>query len=71
MSGQNLITAYDERQRCCVLDDQGRRCPQRSRFWVGSNGVDDYTHVCGDHVLDVKQEGDAVFPLDANGEPPR
>jgi hypothetical protein len=58
-----LITAPDEQERCCVLDKGGNRCPQKSRFWVGSNGIDDYTHVCGDHVQDVKRPGDAINKL--------
>lgn len=64
MTVPNLITVPDERQRCCVLDDDGNRCPQKSRFWVGANGVDDYTHVCGDHVDAVKRDGDAVHRLE-------
>jgi hypothetical protein len=59
-----LITAHDERDRCCLLDDAGNRCPQPARFWVGANGVDDYTHVCGDHVEDVKRDGDVVVRLE-------
>jgi hypothetical protein len=59
----NLVTAHDEGERCCVLDEAGSRCPQPSRFWVGANGVDDYTHVCGDHVADVVRPGDAIHKL--------
>lgn len=63
MTVPNLVTAPDERTRCCVLDDKGQRCPQKSRFWVGANGIDDYTHVCGDHVESVKRDGDVVEKL--------
>lgn len=63
MSVHNLVTAPDEGDRCCVLDDHGIRCPQKSRFWVGSNPLDDYTYVCGDHVEAVKRDGDEVFRL--------
>jgi hypothetical protein len=66
MKNPPLITSSDERERCCVLGENGSqesRCPQPSRFWVGKNGVDDYTHVCGDHVEDVRQEGDTVVKL--------
>ena len=63
MKYNHLVAAPDERQRCCVLDDAGNRCPQHSRFWVGANGLDDYTHVCGDHVEDVKRDGDSVVEL--------
>jgi hypothetical protein len=59
-----VVTASDEKERCCVLDDKGEnRCTQKARFWVGKNGLDDYTHVCGDHVEDVKAEGDRVYRL--------
>lgn len=62
MNDPNCLTAPDECQ-CCVLDDKGNRCLQRLRFWVGTNDVDDYTCVCGDHVQDVKQTSDAVVKL--------
>ena len=60
MNNPKLITAPNESEQCCLLNDKGERCPQRSRFWVGANGVDDYTYVCGDHVNDVKRDGDVV-----------
>ncbi len=60
----NLVTAPDEQSRCCVLDDQGNRCPNRSKFWVGKNWIDDYTHACQDHLESVKTEGDVVQELD-------
>ena len=48
----HLVTAADERQRCCVVVD-GHRCEQASVFRVASSddALDDYTYVCGDHVL--------------------
>jgi hypothetical protein len=58
-----LITAPDEQGRCCLLDGNGERCRQPSRFWVGSSGVDDYTHVCGDHVAAVARLDDIVVPF--------
>lgn len=60
----DLVAAADEKQRCCVSDNKRNRCPQKSRFWIGSNGVDDYTHVCGDHVADVQRDGDEVVKLE-------
>jgi hypothetical protein len=63
MNTPNLVTAEDEQERCCLLNDAGARCSQRARFWVGANGLDDYTHVCGDHVEDVKREGDVVVKV--------
>lgn len=59
-----LITAHDERERCCVLDDQGGRCPNPSAFWVGTReSWDDYTYSCGSHLADVRRPGDAVVSL--------
>ena len=46
---------------CCVVD-----CSQRARWWVGpgnSNGLDDYTEVCADHVENVKGDYDVVCVL--------
>jgi hypothetical protein len=57
--GPDLVTGPDEQQRCCVVRN-GSRCEQPSRFWVGTQPVDDYTYVCGDHVQDVKRAGDTV-----------
>jgi hypothetical protein len=58
----NLINAPDEEHRCCVLDDHGNRCPNKTVFWVGTNGVDDYTYCCTDHLDAVKRAGDTVRP---------
>jgi len=60
----DLITAPDEQQRCCVLDADGNRCPKRSRYWVGTNGVDDYTHTCAEHLDSVRRPEDTVRELD-------
>jgi hypothetical protein len=57
-----LITSRDERRRCCLIFG-GRRCANPSEFWVGTNGIDDYTHVCGPHLGWVRREGDVVEPL--------
>ncbi len=60
--GPQLVTAHDERQRCCVILKDGKRCPQRTRFWVGepTSGYDDYTLVCIDHLEAVRRPGDVV-----------
>lgn len=51
-------------ERCCViLDASGKRCAGLARYWVGCNGVDDYTHVCDNHVEDVLCEGDIMLNL--------
>lgn len=59
----DLITAPDEQSRCCILDDQGNRCPNKSEFWVGKNDVDDYTHACSAYLEEVTCEGDIVQEL--------
>jgi len=46
---------------CCVIG-----CGQQAYFWAGpsdTNGIDDYTEVCADHIVDVKGESDIVAPL--------
>lgn len=58
-----LITAPDEQQRCCVLNDNGERCLKRSKFWVGTQPIDDYTHVCAEHLQSVKRPEDTVVEL--------
>lgn len=63
MNNPKLITAPDERVRCCIFDDDGNRCPNETAFWVGTNGIDDYTHVCADHLDSVKRDGDAVHEI--------
>jgi hypothetical protein len=35
--------------KCCVVVD-GVRCWNDSKFWVGRNGVDDYTYCCHEHL---------------------
>lgn len=63
MGGPNLVTAPDEQQLCCVLDDTGARCLNPSRYWVGTQGIDDYTYVCADHLDAVRREEDTVVDL--------
>lgn len=60
----SLVTAPDERERCCVVVDSAR-CEQPSAWIVrGAGGEsDDYTCVCGDHVELVRRPGDAVERL--------
>ncbi len=55
-----LVTSPDEVSRCCVLDSNGNRCSRPSRFWVGTQPVDDYAFVCGEHVAAVRRPGDRV-----------
>lgn len=61
----SLVTAPDERERCCVVDEHGARCEQRTAWIVRGPGgeMDDVTHVCGDHVEIVRRPGDTVERL--------
>lgn len=54
----HLVTEPDEQQRCCVVVD-GRRCEQAAAFRVASSdgALDDYTHVCADHLALVTAAG--------------
>ena len=58
----SLVTAPDERERCCVVID-GVRCEQPSAWRVGGadGALDDYTYVCRDHVVLVRQPGDVIW----------
>lgn len=60
----SLVTAPDERDRCCVVID-GARCELPAAWIVrGAGGaLDDYTCVCGDHLELVRQPGDTVERL--------
>ena len=61
----NLVTAPDERDRCCVVID-GARCDQASAFRIGDGSWDGYTFTCGDHVELVlaSELGAAVEPVE-------
>lgn len=54
---------YAGEDRCCFISDDGERCPRKATHWVGSNPVDDYTHVCAEHVADMIGEGQVVHEL--------
>jgi len=60
-----LVTAPDERDRCCVVVD-GQRCDQPAAWRIAGSppAWDDYTHTCGDHVELVREPGDLVEPLE-------
>lgn len=57
----SLVTAPDERERCCVVID-GERCEQRTAWRLASadGAWDDYTYTCGDHVELVRRPGHTV-----------
>jgi len=63
-----LVTGQDEREQCCVMLNPLVRCPKRSEFWVGKDGLDQYTHVCKEHVADVIMDGDVVRELSVSGQ---
>lgn len=65
----SLVTAPDERERCCVVD--GARCPAAAAFEVAGPGgeLDDRTWVCADHLELVRQPGDRVTALYPAGSP--
>jgi hypothetical protein len=54
----SLITAPDERERCCVVES-GKRCPERTAYRVAaaSGELDDYTHCCERHLELVSGPG--------------
>jgi len=58
----SLVTAWDERERCCLVMD-GSRCSQRSAVRLADGAWDDYTFVCADHVELVRQPGDVIEPI--------
>lgn len=38
-----------------------------SRFWVGQNGLDDYTYICTGHLSDVMRPEDKVLDVPCPG----
>lgn len=60
----SLVTAPDERERCCVVVD-GERCEQPSARRIGDGSWDGYTYACADHVELVLQAepGCVVEPI--------
>ena len=47
---------------CCYIEN-GKKCDSDATLWLGTNGVDDYTHSCPAHAVDLLQDGDSVFKL--------
>lgn len=56
-SATELVTAPDERERCCVLI-QGERCrrPTAYRFASADGALDDYTYVCAEDRAMLESE---------------
>jgi hypothetical protein len=63
----SLVTASDERSRCCVVID-GVRCEYRTAWLVGDLAELAYAYVCGDHLELVRLPGQAAEPVP---QPPR
>jgi hypothetical protein len=64
----SLVTAADERERCCVVID-GARCerPSTHRISDADRSWDGYTYTCADHVELVRADvpGCVVEPIAA------
>lgn len=65
----SLVTAPDERERCCVVVD-GVRCEQPAARRIGDGSWDGYTCACADHVELVLQAepGCVVESIPGRGE---
>lgn len=48
----SLVTAPDERERCCVIE-AGQRCPRETavRIAAVTGELDDYTYTCTVHAV--------------------
>ena len=64
MAANPELAGPTQRFQCCVLDGNGKQCPNRAQFWVGANEIDDYTHACAEHVEEVQGHGDTVRELE-------
>lgn len=49
-------------RQCCYIDGKDKQCEQPARFRVGQTDLD-ATFSCGDHVEDLRCDGDTVEPL--------
>ena len=50
----SLVTAPDERERCCFVDERDVRCEQPSAFKLSGTALDEYTYVCDGHLEIVR-----------------
>jgi hypothetical protein len=55
----SLVTAWDERERCCLVMN-GTRCSQRSAIRLSDGALNDYTFLCADHVELVRRPSDMI-----------
>ena len=67
-SPTELVTAPDERERCCVLTN-GERCRRPTAFRLASvdGALDDYTYVCAQDRARLESElgpGYVVTPVE-------
>ena len=60
-----LLTAPNERERCCVVRD-GVRCERPTAFRVAGAGgtIDDDTYVCAQDLKLVRRPGNIVTPIE-------
>jgi hypothetical protein len=61
----SLVTAPDERERCCVVIG-GERCSEPTAYRIAAEdgALDDYTHVCRGHRELVAGPGYAVMAVE-------
>jgi hypothetical protein len=61
----SLVTAPDEREHCCVVQD-GARCTRPTAYKVAAidGSLDDYTHVCEEHLALVRRDSDVVTSIE-------
>lgn len=57
-------TVYIKPKHCCYMDDvTGFMCENLATTWIGTDGIDNYTHSCDEHVDKLKEPGDTIRPL--------
>jgi len=57
-------TIVGEDPHCCFVNERGERCEQMATFWIGRElEFDSYTHGCGDHVGDLREDDMCVISL--------
>ncbi len=47
---------HDHDPQCCTIMPDGTCCPNPSSFWVGHDGVDNYTYCCTDHLSETRRQ---------------
>ncbi len=53
-----------KQENCCYIDNITKQlCNEEADYWVGTDGVDQYTHVCANHVHSVTGARDLVLNM--------